>query len=76
MPHDLLAAPFLGQYLLLRPGSTTGVQLPRAHFDQLAQAAAASGSCPRWLSELANQTWQANLPKGTALGGRGICQPE
>jgi GNAT superfamily N-acetyltransferase len=39
MPHDLLAAPFLGQYLLLRPGSTAGVQLPRGYFGQLTQAA-------------------------------------
>jgi len=27
--YDLLAAPFLGQYLLLRPGSTAADQLPR-----------------------------------------------
>jgi hypothetical protein len=32
MPHDFLAAPFLGRHLLLRPGSTSGVQLPRGHF--------------------------------------------
>lgn len=47
MPHDLLAAPFLGQYLLLRPGSTTGMQLPRAYFDELARVTA-GGSCS-WL---------------------------
>jgi len=66
MPHDLLAVPFLGQYLLLRPGSTTGVQLPRAHFDELAQEAAAGGCCPQWLRDLAYQTWQVDLPDDTA----------
>ncbi|MBV9857643.1 MAG: hypothetical protein JOY82_24495 [Streptosporangiaceae bacterium] len=50
MPHDLLAAPFLGRYLLLRPGSPEGVQLPRGYFDQLAQATAAGGSYLPWLA--------------------------
>ena len=62
MPHDLLAAPFLGQYLLLRPGSTDGVQLPRGHFGQLAQVAAAGGSYPPWLPGLARQSWQLEIP--------------
>ena len=66
---DLLAAPFLGQYLLLRPGSTDGVQLPRGHFDQLVQAAAEGGSCPPWLAELARQTWHVNLPDAAPING-------
>ncbi len=60
--YDFLAAPFLGQYLLLRPGSTTGVQLPRSHFDQLAQAAAGCGEYPQWLPGLVRECWQAELP--------------
>ena len=73
MPHDLLAAPFLGRYLLLRPGSTEGVQLPRGYFDQLAQAAAAGGSYPPWLAGLARQRWGVNLPghRGDARAGAG-----
>jgi hypothetical protein len=35
MPRNLIAAPFLGQHLLLRPGNTAGMQLPRGHFGQL-----------------------------------------
>jgi hypothetical protein len=67
---DLLAAPFLGQYLLLRPGSTNGVQLPRGHFDQLVQAAAEGGSHPSWLAELVRQTWHLNLPDTAPINGR------
>lgn len=69
--HDLLAAPFLDQYLLLRPGSTTGVQLPASHFDQLIQAARAGVPAPAWLVGLARQRWQvdlrAHLPVGESV---------
>jgi len=76
MPHTLLAAPFLGQYLLLRPGSTAGVQLPRGHFGQLAQAAAAGGSYPAWLADLARRTWQADLPDTGPMDGRVLVREE
>jgi MoaA/NifB/PqqE/SkfB family radical SAM enzyme len=76
MPHDLLAAPFLGQYLLLRPGSTHGVQLPRGHFDQLAQAAAAGSSYPPWLPGLARQRWGVEFPDGAAMDGRVLVREE
>jgi MoaA/NifB/PqqE/SkfB family radical SAM enzyme len=76
MPHDLLAAPFLGQRLLLHPGSTAGVQLPRGHFDQLAGAAAAGGPCPSWLPGLARDTWQVQLPGSGPMGGRVLVRQE
>ena len=59
--YDFLAVPFLGQYLLLRPGSTAGVQLPPGHFDQLARAAAAGSPSPPWLAELAHRRSAADL---------------
>lgn len=61
MPHDLLAAPFLGQYLLLRPGSTAGVLLPPGHFGALAQAAAAGGPYPPWLAQLTRRPGRCNF---------------
>jgi len=67
--YDLLAAPFLGRYLLLHPGSTDGVQLPRGHFDQLVQAAAARGSYPPWLPGLARQRWGWNFRNPTRWTG-------
>src|SRR5450755_3841177 len=74
--HDLLAAPFLGQYLLLQPGSTDGVQLPRGRFDQLVQAAAAAGSYPPWLPGLARQRWRVELPESDAMDGRVLVREE
>jgi hypothetical protein len=68
--HDLLATPFLGQYLLLRPGSTVGVQLPRGHFDQLTQAATGNSPFPPWLAGLARQCWGVELPAAGAMDGR------
>jgi len=68
--HDLLAAPFLGQYLLLRPGSTAGVQLPRGHFEQLVLAAAGNSPFPPWLAGLARQRWGLELPAAGAMDGR------
>jgi hypothetical protein len=76
MPHDLLAAPFLGQYLLLRPGSTAGVHLPAGYFGQLAQAAAAGGSYPPWLAGLARQAWQLQLPETAPVNGRVLVREE
>jgi MoaA/NifB/PqqE/SkfB family radical SAM enzyme len=73
---DLLAAPFLGQYLLLRPGSTDGVQLPRGYFDQLVQAAAEGGPHPPWLADLARQTWHLNLPDTAPINGRVLVREE
>jgi Radical SAM superfamily len=76
MPHDLLAAPFLGQHLLLRPGSTSGVQLPRGHFGQLVQAVAVGGPYPPWLPGLARRTWQIDLPGTDPVGGRVLVREE
>jgi len=75
MPN-FLAAPFLGQYLLLRPGSTDGVQLPRGYFDQLAQAAVAGGSYPPWLPGLARQRWGMELPAAAPMEGRVLVREE
>jgi MoaA/NifB/PqqE/SkfB family radical SAM enzyme len=76
MPHDLLAAPFLGQYLLLRPGSAVGVQLPRGHFGQLAQATAAGSSYPSWLAGLVRQRWDLEFPATGALQERVLVRDE
>jgi hypothetical protein len=74
--HDLLAAPFLSQYLLLQPGSTDGVQLPHGHFDQLVRAAVAGGSYPPWLAGLARQRWRMELPESDAMDGRVLVREE
>jgi hypothetical protein len=52
------------------------VQLPRGHFGQLAQAAAAGGSYPPWLPGLARQSWQLELPDTAPVDGRVIVREE
>jgi MoaA/NifB/PqqE/SkfB family radical SAM enzyme len=76
--HDLLAAPFLDQYLLLRPGSPVGVQLPAGHFHQLTQAARTALPAPAWLTRLACERWQVDLPAHRPLRERVLVreQPE
>ena len=43
--HELIASPFLDDYLVLRPGSTQGVKIPNGHYQQLQQAAVGQ-ECP------------------------------
>lgn len=47
--HELIAAPFVGDYFVLRPGSCRGLRLPRPEFIQLQQAVAEVALCPPWL---------------------------
>ena len=42
--HELIAAPFLGEYFLLRPGAVNGVKLPRAQYEELASAPVDEGA--------------------------------
>jgi Radical SAM superfamily len=76
MPPDLIAAPFLGHHLLLRTGSTAGIRLPRGHYAQLAEAAAAGSTYPPWLAGLARQCWGLDLPPGAGMGERVLVREE
>lgn len=42
--HQLIASPFLGQYLLLRPGNAKGVAIPESRFADYYPGS--SGSAP------------------------------
>ena len=70
MPHDLLAAPFLGRYLLLRPGSADGVQLPRAF-----RPARPGRRYGRLVSALAGPPDLAHRPPGHCPDGRAAAGP-
>src|SRR3984957_4458706 len=76
MPHRLLAAPFLGQHLLLNPGSSTGVQLPPGHFDELAGASASGDLSPSWVADLARQTWLMEFPDAAPVNGNVLVREE
>ncbi|RSM35704.1 hypothetical protein DMA12_43045 [Amycolatopsis balhimycina DSM 5908] len=53
---ELITSPFLDDYLLLRPGSESGIRLPVRSWEQLASTA--SGQlCPGWLVDAARRRW-------------------
>lgn len=58
--HELLASPFLDDYLLLRPGSTQGVKIPHRYYAQLSQAVA-DEECPGWLVNAVRRRWDLDL---------------
>ncbi len=59
--HELIASPFMGEYLALRPGSSHGLKLPHSKYLQLRQIAAADGACPAWLTDAARTAWNLEI---------------
>src|SRR5260370_42462546 len=69
--HEIIAAPFLGNYLLLRPGRQNGVKIPMPRYAELATAQA----CPAWLADAAQHAW--NLDRsGRPVTGTVLIRPE
>jgi hypothetical protein len=62
--HELIASPFLGDYLLLRPGARNGVKLPRMKYAELSQKA----TCPEWLVKVARQSWNLDIANRPVAG--------
>jgi hypothetical protein len=62
--HELIASPFLGTYLLVRPGRRNAVKIPQARYAELRSGAQTGGAAPGWLAEVAFRAW------GTDLSGR------
>src|SRR5260370_38392904 len=69
--HEIIAAPFLGNYLLLRPGRPNGVKIPRPRYAELATAQA----CPAWLADAAQHAWNLDL-SGRPVTGTVLIRPE
>jgi MoaA/NifB/PqqE/SkfB family radical SAM enzyme len=64
--HELIASPFVDDYLVLRPGSTQGVKIPDRRYRELRQIAAGA-VCPGWLVEAVRRRWGLDLT-GRPLG--------
>lgn len=64
--YELIAAPFLNEFLLLRPGYRRGVRLSAARFADLATADPRE-VVPDWLARTAATGWQVRLA-GRPLG--------
>ncbi|WP_395295580.1 radical SAM protein [Kitasatospora hibisci] len=60
--YDLIAAPFVGSHVLLRPGRREAIKLPEKRFRELGLASARGEMCPPWLLSAAKARWSADLP--------------
>ncbi|WP_432850690.1 radical SAM protein [Amycolatopsis sp. CA-161197] len=63
--HQLIASPFLGDYLVTRPDSERGVKIPQGRYNEL-RSAGADEIAPEWLEKAATQCWGLNV------GGRAL----
>ncbi|WP_435865980.1 radical SAM protein [Streptomyces wedmorensis] len=59
--HELIVAPFLGRFLVLRPGQQHGVEIPLDRYTELANASAREGDLPQWLTDAAKSAWALDL---------------
>ncbi|MFG3098498.1 radical SAM protein [Streptomyces sp. NPDC048202] len=60
--HQLIVSPFLGEYLVLRPGDDNGVQIPLKRYLELSSGASAGIEAPYWLVDSVRQAWGLDLP--------------
>ncbi|MEU5331043.1 radical SAM protein [Streptomyces parvus] len=65
-PHDLIVSPFLDEYLVLRPGDSSGVKVQGHHYMELRQLATSRGPLPDWLRSAARRRWGLDLGDRTA----------
>ncbi|MFI9320356.1 radical SAM protein [Kitasatospora aureofaciens] len=54
--HDLIASPFLDEYLLVRPGGRGGLRLPQAKYEDL-RALGTAETAPSWLVDAVRAQW-------------------
>lgn len=58
--HEIIASPYMGRYVLVKPGRKEGGTLPAFLFRQLS-AAAPEEPCPSWVIDAARQAWDLDL---------------
>jgi MoaA/NifB/PqqE/SkfB family radical SAM enzyme len=62
--HRLIASPFLGDYMVLKPGHARGIKVPRGAYIELAQA----DVFPEWLASAAVRAWGIDLTQKPTAG--------
>lgn len=72
--HELVVSPFLGDYLLVRPGRRNGAKLPYARYKELLHADS-DAACPDWLIDAARDAWGIDLT-GRFLGEAAVVRRE
>ncbi|MDQ3763144.1 MAG: radical SAM protein [Actinomycetota bacterium] len=63
--HELIVSPFMGEYLVLRPGFPKGVKIPHRRYQELVQAAKAGTAFPAWLADAARRAWSLETVGGS-----------
>ena len=64
--HELIVSPFLGSYLVVRPGQRNAIKISQARYAQL-WAAGTAESSPDWLADAAKQGYRGLLSSGYYL---------
>lgn len=64
--HDLIVSPFLGDHLVLRPGSAKGMKIPAHRYLELQQAAMSDAEVPTWLHRPVQDRWGLDLGRSAA----------
>jgi hypothetical protein len=66
--HELIASPFVDDYLVLHPGSTQGLKIPDRRYPELRQVAATSSPAARSRAALAGASPHDAPAAGRATG--------
>ncbi|PSJ29843.1 radical SAM protein [Streptosporangium nondiastaticum] len=59
--HAVIASPQEAKRVIVRPGARSGMQIPEAHYQELAAAADACLDVPPWLVNAAHTAWGIDL---------------
>ncbi|MDP9863915.1 MULTISPECIES: radical SAM protein [Streptosporangium] len=69
--HKLIVSPFLGEYVVLRPGSPGGLKISEGKYRELAEAA----SSPSWFTDAVSASWGYDL-SGSSFAETVLIRPE
>ena len=58
--HEVIASPFLDDYVVVRPGDTRAVRIGPRRYRDLLKTAPAAG-CPEWLVDAVRRRWDLDL---------------
>ena len=72
--HELIVSPFLGNYIVVRPGRRNGVKIPYSKYRELTQDIP-GGIIPVWLAETACRAWDLDL-SGRPVAGTVLVRSE
>src|SRR5882757_366255 len=73
--HELIASPFLDEYLVVRPGHDGGVQIPLARYLELSKAASLGHDVPTWLADASRQAWGLGFDTSRPLADTVLIRP-